>query len=110
MALVDSIYQNIKNKKTNLAIGPISKNCVDSVIEIAEEIKTPLTLIASRRQIEMEELGGGYVNAWTTSTFSNYVKSKNKSKNVILARDHGGPWQNNIELNEKYNLKSNVIS
>jgi len=110
MALVDSIYQNIKNKKTNLAIGPISKNCVDSVIEIAEEIKTPLTLIASRRQIEMEELGGGYVNAWTTSTFSNYVKSKNKSKNVILARDHGGPWQNNIELNEKYNLKKAMLS
>ena len=80
MTLVNSIYKNIKNKKTNLAIGPMSKNCVDSVIEISDENKLALTLIASRRQVEMEEYGGGYVNKWNTQSFSKYVKSKNKTK------------------------------
>ena len=105
MTLVNSIYKNIKNKKTNLAIGPMSKNCVDSVIEISDENKLVLTLIASRRQVEMEEYGGGYVNKWNTQSFSKYVKSKNKNKKILLARDHGGPWQNNIEIQKKFSLK-----
>ena len=104
------IFNSINNRKTLLGVGPMSKNCVDSVIEIAEEYKIPLTLIASRRQIEMEELGGGYVNNWTTSSFSEYVKSKDKSKNIILARDHGGPWQNNEEKKKNMNLQSAMQS
>jgi hypothetical protein len=31
-------------------------------------------IIASRRQIDSKEFGGGYVNNWDTKRFSNYVK------------------------------------
>jgi hypothetical protein len=33
-----------------------------------------------------------------------YLIKKDKGKNIILARDHGGPWQNNNEIEKKMNL------
>lgn len=86
-----------ENKCTILAVGPISKNCVDAVIELSQEHDVPIILIASRNQIDSEEFGGGYVNNWTTESFSRYVRNKDKTGKVFLARDHGGPWQNKNE-------------
>ena len=100
-----------KNKNcTLLGVGPMSKNCVDASIELADEYKTPLMLIASRRQIDSEQFGGGYVENWTTNEFSNYVIAKDTNQNIILARDHGGPWQNEIEKNKKMSLKDAMQS
>lgn len=69
-----------------LFVGPMSKEIVDIVIDYSKN--TSLGLIPSRRQVEFN---GGYVNNWTTEAFSSYVR--NRSKNVILFRDHGGPGQ-----------------
>ncbi len=91
----------IKMNKTNmtqLCVGPMSKTCVDATIELAYEYDVPLVLIASRRQIECEDLGGGYVNNWTTQGFANYVRSHDPEHKVLLARDHGGPWQHPNEI------------
>ena len=93
-----------KRKCTLLGVGPMSKNCVDASIEVANEYNIPLMLIASRRQIDSNESGGGYVNNWTTEKFSEYVKTYDNNKNIILCRDHGGPWQNDYEKNDKLNL------
>ena len=65
-----------KNQCTLLGIGPMSKNCVDVVIDLANDFNVPIMLIASRRQIESEQLGGGYVNNWSTEKFSSYVQKK----------------------------------
>jgi len=78
---------------THLAVGAMSKNCVDAVIELAQEHDAPLILIASRRQVECIELGGGYANNWDTFSFADYVRSRDPEGVVTLARDHGGPWQ-----------------
>jgi hypothetical protein len=75
-------------QKVKLFVGPVSKNVVDSVIEYCEENKVSIGLIPSRRQIDDNH---GYVNGWTTKTFSEYVK--NRTDRVILERDHGGPNQ-----------------
>ncbi|WP_211922620.1 class II D-tagatose-bisphosphate aldolase non-catalytic subunit [Solidesulfovibrio aerotolerans] len=75
----------------------MSQNCVDATIELANEYEIPIFLVASRRQIDSEAFGGGYVNNWTTEEFSRYVIDKDKKGKVILARDHGGPWQNTME-------------
>lgn len=65
-------------------ICPMSKNIVDSVIEM----DTPLLgLLPSLRQIDYN---GGYVNKWTTETFYGYVREKS---NIVLERDHGGVGQ-----------------
>ncbi len=79
--------------KVLLGVGPMSLNVVDAVIEMCNILHIPMQLIASRRQIECEELGAGYVNGWTTESFARYVKSKDTSGTLMLCRDHGGPWQ-----------------
>jgi len=89
---------------TLLGVGPMSPNCVDATIELANEYDVPLILIASRRQIEAEEFGGGYVNGWSTERFADYVRSKDRKKKIILARDHGGPWQNDFEKDGKFDF------
>ena len=69
-----SLYDLISRKKcTLLGIGPMSKNCVDITIDLANKYNIPLMLIASRRQIESKDLGGGYVNNWTTEEFGNKI-------------------------------------
>ena len=73
-----------KHRCTLLGVGPMSINCVDAAVELANEYATPLMLIASRRQIDSEQFNGGYGNNWTTSEFANYVRSKDKSANIIL--------------------------
>ena len=109
------IQQRLKNYRKNrnctlLGVGPMSKNCIDAPIELANEYCTPLMLIASRRQIDSEQFGGGYVENWTTEQFADYVRYKDTQKNIILARDHGGPWQNELEISNKLNLNDAMQS
>ena len=97
------IKDYVKKKKcTLLGVGPMSKNVVDESIRLSDKHKIPLILIASRRQIDSSKFNGGYVANWTTEKYSSYIKKKTKKNNVILARDHGGPWQNNLELENNY--------
>lgn len=122
MVSMKTITQFISKKQcTVLGIGPMSKNCVDVVIELANTYNIPLMLIASRRQIESKELGNGYVNNWSTEEFSKYVRKNDKNKNIILCRDHGGPYQNENENknnlsfkeimgNAKKSFKTDIIS
>ena len=109
------IQQRLKNYRKNrnctlLGVGPMSKNCIDATIELANEYCTPLMLIASRRQIDSEQFGGGYVENWTTEQFADYVRYKDTQKNIILARDHGGPWQNELEISNNLNLNDAMKS
>lgn len=94
-----------RNRCTLLGVGPMSVNCVDAAIELANDYSVPIMLIASRRQIDAEEFGGGYVNNWTTEAFANYVIDRDKKGKILLARDHGGPWQNTREQDKKLSLR-----
>jgi len=69
-------------------IGVVSKNTVDACIEYANNTGNTITLIPSRRQIDFN---GGYVENWTTKEFAKYVREK--TYNIFLKRDHGGPNQ-----------------
>ena len=98
------IKQEILNFRKNkcctlLGVGPMSVNCINTTIDIANEYDVPIFLISSRRQIDCESQGKGYVNNWSTAEFSDYVKKKDRKKLIYLSRDHGGPWQNPIERN-----------
>lgn len=90
---------------TLLGVGPMSVNCVDAAIGLANRHAVPIMLIASRRQVESSALGGGYVNNWTTENFSRYVVDRDDNDRIILARDHGGPWQNDREKAEGMTLR-----
>ena len=86
----------------------MSQNVIDSAIELSDEYEVPLILIASRRQID-SNFHGGYVNNWSTEKFSDYVK-KSKKKFIMMARDHGGPWQNTNEIKNNLNLDNAIES
>jgi hypothetical protein len=93
MNKISKIEFLIKNGITFLGAGPMSKTCTDVVIDLAQDYDLPIGLIPSRRQIECESLGGGYVEKWSTEAFTDYVRSRDKKNNVVLCRDHSGPWQ-----------------
>ena len=95
---------------TLLGVGPMSKNCVDTIIEIANERLVPMLLIPSRRQVECREFGGGYVNGWSTEEFAEYVRERDRFGYTVLCRDHGGPWQNTFEVEGEFGLGEAMAS
>ena len=97
--MLEKIQQT--KKCTLLGVGPMSRNCVDAALELSAESVAPLMLIASRRQIDAASFGGGYVNSWHTAAFADYVRARTPASKVLLARDHGGPWQNPVEIRER---------
>ena len=103
--------KNFLSKKTCtlLCVGPMSRNCIDVSIDISKQFNIPMVLIASRRQIDTPEFGGGYVENFTTAQFSDYVRSKS-AEQVYLARDHGGPWQSISESSQNMDLDSSMKS
>jgi len=88
----------------------MSRNCVDATINVANRHKCLLMLVASRRQIDSREFGGGYVNNWDTRSFADYVRERDKGGFVKLARDHGGPWQNDKEQLNGLNINEAMES
>ena len=104
------ILDVINQRKTLIGVGPMSKNCTDVCIELSDTHDVPIMLIPSRRQVDSKSLGGGYSNNWSTEDFSKYVNEKSIKKKVLLCRDHGGPWQNSIEVQKKLDLKSAMAS
>lgn len=107
---VSMIHQRLeaflnRRRCTLLGVGPMSVNCVDATIELANEYEVPIILIASRRQIDSDQFGGGYVNNWTTEEFARYVIERDVKGKILLARDHGGPWQNTKEKDAKLGLR-----
>ncbi|AND78786.1 class II D-tagatose-bisphosphate aldolase non-catalytic subunit [Streptococcus pantholopis] len=96
--------QETGESATILGIGPMSKNCVQATLELSQEDDYPVMFIASRNQVDADELGGGYVNGWNQFTFAAAVEEVAKSINYdnlyYLCRDHGGPWQRDKERND----------
>ena len=98
----DFLKSYIKENNCTLAgVGPMSKNCIDVAVNLSNKNNFPLFMICSRRQIESKQYGGGYVENFDTETFAKYVKKQDKKKTIILSRDHGGPWQNQYDLENK---------
>lgn len=81
----------------DLHLGPMSGNVISAIAAFAEAQAWPICLIASRRQIDCDVLGGGYVDGLSTERFAQNLRHAVSSGNIILARDHGGPYQRNEE-------------
>ena len=83
---------------TAIGIGPMSANCVEATVELANEHRVDLMLVASRRQVDTDALGAGYVCGWNAARFAEFVRQRDRHGHVLLCRDHGGPWQNSQEI------------
>lgn len=110
--MMQQYLSNFLSKKrcTLLGVGPMSLNCIDAAIELSNYYDVPLFLIASRRQIDSREFGGGYVNNWTTQEYADYVIANDKKGKILLSRDHGGPWQNTMEVKDNLSLRGAMES
>lgn len=87
--------QILGTRTTFLGVGPMSKTVTRVAIDLANFYRFPISLIPSRRQVDAESLGGGYVENWNTEEFTKYVRSLDKGGFVLLSRDHSGPWGSN---------------
>jgi len=71
----------------------MSELVTTAAVELANYYQFPVAIIPSRRQVDAEQFGGGYVENWTTSAFARFVRSIDMGGYALLSRDHSGPWQ-----------------
>lgn len=87
-----------------LGIGPMSPTLIKASMLLAKEKDFPLMFIASRNQVDADELGGGYVCNWNQKQFAQAIcaiAGEVDYKGLYyLCRDHGGPWQRDNERND----------
>ena len=90
---------------TLLGIGPMSKRIVRVALQAANRRNFPIMFIASRNQVDLKELGGGYVCSWDQQSFVETIgelaEQVRFSGLCYVCRDHGGPWQRDSERREK---------
>ena len=92
---------------TILGVGPISKVAVRATFQACQKHACPAVFIASRNQVDLKSLGHGYLmggmdQAEFVSLLARFQEQAGYEGPVYICRDHGGPWQRNVELNEKY--------
>ena len=92
-------------KTTLLGIGPMSKRIVRVSLKLAQRRDFPILFIASRNQVDLKELGGGYVCSWEQGSFVETIRELAEevrfSGLCYICRDHGGPWQRDTEREAK---------
>ena len=95
--------QDSGDHATMVGIGPMSPNLIQAVFELAKDEDFPPMFIASRNQVDMDEMGAGYVNGWDQKRFAADIKKVADEVGYTgpyyLCRDHGGPWQRDEERN-----------
>jgi len=104
--------QKLKNnghRCTLLGIGPVSKNVIKATFEGALQYSFPPVFIASRNQVDLKSLGHGYLMGGMDQF--DFVRTLRKIEYDVgyegplyICRDHGGPWQRNMELDKNYSL------
>jgi hypothetical protein len=106
----EDIKKQCKNK-TLFCVGPVSRITTEAAVNVANFADVPIVLIPSRRQVECKTVGESYV--YETFEFSKVVKELDTGNKIILARDHGGPFQGTTVHNslviEMENAKSSYL-
>jgi len=73
---------------------------LDAAREVAVAADRPVMVLASRRQVDCEHAGGGYVG-WTTPEWCSRSGNIGDRAGLILTRDHGGPYQHPRDIQER---------
>jgi tagatose-1,6-bisphosphate aldolase non-catalytic subunit AgaZ/GatZ len=108
---MENLFAQIQStNKCLLGAGPMSTNSIRAVMEISDNFKIPIQLIASRRQIDSDFHGGGYVNNWSTEDLYNHVSKNMQGNLVYLSRDHSGPWQGYYEVENNLGIEEAMTS
>ena len=92
---------------TLLGVGPISKIVIIATFQACKKYYCPAVFVASRNQVDLKSLGHGYLmggmDQYKFVELINHLQKQTGYEGPLyICRDHGGPWQRNIELDEKY--------
>ncbi len=87
------VQQARRCPSTQLGIGVVSETTIEAAIDLANAHRITLMLIASRRQVDCDSLGGGYVAGLDAGRLVQRVRARDPIGRVLVCRDHGGPWQ-----------------
>lgn len=98
-----------KSKFTLVGIGPVSGAVVEATIAACRKNDCPPIFIASRNQVDLKKLGHGYLmGGMDQKAFVTFIRKIAERLRytgpIYICRDHGGPWQRNVELDGKYPL------
>ena len=105
---MDALEHGLSDRqKTLFCLAPLSTNILAVAFDVSLALDFPLILVASRRQIDAKEFGGGYVNGWDTESFAKYCRSA-KTGSLYLERDHGGPWQGSFEVAKNLDVRESM--
>ena len=99
---------------TLLGVGPVSEVVVRATFEACANYKCPAIFIASRNQVDLESLGHGYLmGGMDQRAFVDLLDQVRTEVGyagpVYICRDHGGPWQRNVELDDKYPIDKAMV-
>jgi D-tagatose-1,6-bisphosphate aldolase subunit GatZ/KbaZ len=99
--------RQLRVRATLLGVGPVSELTVRATFELAREKDFPPVFIASRNQVDGVQFGGGYLMGGMdqqgfVSMIREYSDQVGYTGPLYVCRDHGGPWQRNKELDERY--------
>jgi hypothetical protein len=85
-------------RSLRVAIGMATPYSLDAAREVAAETGRPVIVIASRRQVDGVE--PGYVG-WNTPQWCAAAGTGRGAGGLLLARDHGGPYQHPRDLGHR---------
>lgn len=97
------------DRSLRVAVGMATSYALDAVRELADEAGRPVMVIASRRQVDCEHAGGGYVG-WTTADWCASSAKGGDRARLLLTRDHGGPYQHPRDLREQLSPSAAMAS
>jgi len=94
-------------KCTLLGVGPVSEVVVKATFQACKQHNCPAIFIASRNQVDLRSLGHGYLMGGVdqhafVQLLARLQKQMGYEGPVYICRDHGGPWQRDAELDERY--------
>lgn len=84
-------------RSVRVAVGMATEYVLPAAVQMADAIGRPVMLIASRRQVDSPEFGGGYVG-WSTPQWCARAAAERADGSLLLARDHAGPYQHPRDL------------
>lgn len=94
-------------KFTLLGVGPVSETTVQATMSLAKCWNCPPMLVASRNQVDSLSFGKGYLmGGMDQPQFVELIRKIQAKAGyegpLYICRDHGGPWQRDEELRDRY--------
>lgn len=100
--VLEKLKKEKNHKVTLLGVGPMSRSIIRATLELAKDYNFPPVFIASRNQVEIKKLGGGYILGWDQRGLVEDIRNSSHQIGfegpLFICRDHGGPWLKDEEF------------